>query len=108
MLPDTAFLDPEQHIVGRAPRLTHTRSVRLSSGMGLSATAPVRFAKEALTGQKASTPKRRQTGYREQTASVASLADFRQLSVEVRQMPPRGDGSSLVPCMLTAVHWTAH
>ena len=91
MLPDTAFFDPEQHIVGRAPAITHARSVRLSSGMGFSATAPVRFSSEALTqGQKSGTPKRRQTGYYEQTSSVAGLADFRQLSLEVRQLPPRG------------------
>ena len=93
MLPEMAY-GTEDHIIGRSRGLTSSRSVRLSSGAGSPSTSLVRFAKETPSssgGSRSGTPRRRQTGYREEAAAVAGLADGRQPSLEVRQQQvPRG------------------
>ena len=93
MLPVAAYAGAEDLIVGRSPGLTTSRSVRFSSGSGFPAASPVQFAKETASssgGSRSGTPRRRQTGFREQAAPAASLAEFRQPSLEVPMPPPRG------------------
>ena len=94
MLPDTAHFGKEDHIVGHSSGLTTSRSVRLSSGNVLPPAGPVRFAQQTPSssgGSRSGTPRRRQTGYHEQTAPAAGLANFRQPSLEVLlRVVPRG------------------